>query len=448
MVEQMMEKNTVVLNQLARGRSDLVGYSRFFSNGKITTDSLIRSATQRCGHLSEGRHVLVINDTTDFNFRDHGNYLDAADEHLGPMSNEGDLGFYLHPGLVIDSEDGMNLGFSYVRIWNRKQGNLRGRGNKSYLHLPLEEKETYRWIECGLESKKNLQKANHITIVADRESDIYQEFTLADDKTDLIIRSCQNRILQNSPSKLYETLSEVNCCGEYALHIRENRKGKSKRRGRDTVMEVRYKKVKICKPSTVKDPSMPGALELYAVEAREKSSHAPAGEKAVCWRLLTTYTIEQLSDALRIIQWYGKRWQIELLFGTMKSKGLNFGASELESGSGLKKLCIIALQVALKINQLSQGRDNEKEQSAKISFSEEQIPVLQALSSVYEGKTEKQKNPYKSSTLAWAAWIIARMGGWKGYPSESKPGNQTMRIGLMQLENITTGWTMAKNLCA
>ncbi len=83
------------------------------------------------------------------------------------------------------------------------------------------------------------------------------------------------------------------------------------------------------------------------------------------------------------------RWQIELLFGTLKSKGLNIEASEVESGKGLKNLCLIGLQIALKINQLSQGRENESERSAEISFTQKQIVVLKALVNRYEGKTEK-----------------------------------------------------------
>ena len=423
-----------------------MGFSRFLNNDKITPDKLIDSALHRCSRLVEGRDVLVINDTTDFNFRDHQNYLDVDDEHLGPMCNEGDMGFYLHPGLVVDAEDGMSLGFSYIKIWNR----MHGKGSKldrHYVQQPLKEKESYRWIECGIESKKNLLKAKHLTIIADREGDIYQEFVLLpDDKTDLIVRSSQNRILQDSDTNLYETLSQVPSCGDYSLKVRGGKKGK--RKGRNTVMEVRYKKVRIRKPITVKDKSLPSYVELYAVEAKEKADHVPVTEKPICWRLLTTYPIDQIADALRIIQLYGRRWQIELLFGTLKSKGLNFEASEVESGGGLKNLCVIGLQVALKINQLSQGRDNKNEQSAEISFTAEQIVVLKALLGRYEGKTEKQKNHYKQSTLAWAAWIIARMGGWKGYPSESKPGNKTMRIGLMQLENISIGWHLAQKICA
>jgi hypothetical protein len=442
----MIEKNTIVLNQLASDRSDLVGFSRFLNNDKITHERLIESAIERCSRLVEDRNILVINDTTDFNFGDHHNYLDAEDEHLGPMCNEGEMGFYLHPGLVVDADDGMGLGFSYIKIWNRRHGKGTKR-DRNYFQLPLEEKESYRWIECGLESKKNLAKAKHLTIIADRESDIYQEFVmLPDDKTDLIIRSSQNRCLEDSDTKLYETLSEMPSFGDYRLKVRAN--PKNKRDARDTVIEVRYKKVRIKKPSTLKHKSLLGYTEVYAVEAKEKSGFTPSTGKPICWRLLTTYAISQIDDALKIIQWYGRRWQIELLFGTLKSRGLNFEASEVESGSGLKNLCIIGLQVALKINQLSQGRNNEQDRSAAISFTTEQIVVLKALLARYEGKTEKQKNHYKEGTLAWAAWLIARMGGWKGYDSESKPGNKTMRIGLMQLESISIGWELAQKIRA
>lgn len=363
------------------------------------------------------------------------------------MSNEGDLGFFLHPGLVMDVEQEIGLGFSYIKIWNRQWESVRGRGNKSYKQLPVEQKETYRWIECGLESKRNLQAASHLTIIADRESDIYQEFALLpDNKTDLIIRSCQNRSLHDSPVKLYESLSQADCCGEYDLKIRANQNGK--RQGRDAVIDVRLKKVRIAKPISIKDKLLPDYIELFAIQAQEKSSQTPVGEKPVCWRLLTTFHISDLNQALQVIKWYAMRWQIELLFGTLKSKGLDLEASQLESGSSLKNLCLIALQVSLKINQLTQGRAMQHPDSAHIVFTPQQIIVLKLLITQFEGKTNKQKNQYNPGTLAWAAWVIARMGGWKGYTSEAKPGNKTMSIGLTRFEDAFIGWQLAQKICA
>ena len=269
---------------------------------------------------------------------------------------------------------------------------------------------------------------------------------LPDHKTDVIIRSSQDRGLAESGQKLYKNLSQAPQSGSYSLKIRASQNGKRQRR--DTLMEVRFKQVKIRKPTTVKDKSLPSYVELYAIEARENKDQVPLTEKPICWRLLTTYTVRDIKDALQIIQWYALRWQIELLFSTMKSKGLDLEGSELESGRGLKNLCLIGLQVALKINQLSQGRDDQYQLSAQITFTQKQIAVLKVLVEQYEGKTEKQKNRFKAGTLAWAAWIIARMGGWKGYASEAKPGNKTMRIGLTKFENIYMGWDLAQKICA
>ena len=291
----MLDKNTTILNQLAEDRSDLVGFSRFLSNDKITTDSLVKSAIHRCSQLVDGRDVLVINDTTDFNFRGHQNILDATDKDIGPMCNEGDIGFYIHPSLVVDAEQGLSLGFSYIKIWNRPY-NHKNKLERDYKSQSLENKESYRWIECGLESKKNLSKASHLTIIADRESDIYQEFALLPDpKTDLIIRSCQDRSLYQSNLKLYETLSQAQFCGKYNLKVRAAQNGK--RQGRETSIEVRFKKVKICKPIALRDKSQPAYIELYAIEAEEKNDQVPSTEKPICWRLLTTCTINNFNDA-------------------------------------------------------------------------------------------------------------------------------------------------------
>ena len=178
---------------------------------------------------------------------------------------------------------------------------------------------------------------------------------------------------------MYETLAQTDLSGQYLLKVRANRKGK--RQGRETEIEIRYRKVKIKKPNRglKKDNPLPDYVELYAVEAKEKQAHVPAGEKPICWRLLTTHSVNTVEDAQQIISWYAMRWQIELLFGTLKSKGLNMEASEVESGKGLKNLCVIGLQIALKINQLSQGRENESERSAGISFTQKQIVVLKAV---------------------------------------------------------------------
>ena len=391
-------------------------------------------------------HVLVVNDTTEFNYQDHYNFLNPDDIDLGPTGNNIDIGFFLHAGLVVNAEEGFCYGFSYLKVWNRSFVQQEEVKKRQY-YFPIEEKESYRWIECGLESKKNLSSAKLITLVGDRESDIYEEFAaVPDEKTHLLIRSCRDRPLYGESEKLYPTLAASKLRGTYSLEVKTNKKaGREKRK---TVMEVRYAKVKIKRPKFTRNKTLPEYIEVYAIEAKEQPQRVPKGEKPVHWYLLTTHPITTIEEALQAIRWYGMRWQIEMLFSAMKSKGLNVEASEVETGKGLKVLCLLSLLAALKINQLRQARDDKTEIPADICFTKKEQKVIKHLIKKMEGKTEKQKCHHKEGTLAWAAWIIARLGGWKGYASEAKPGIKTMAIGLKRFESVVIGWELFKDLCA
>ncbi len=62
-------------------------------------------------------------------------------------------------------------------------------------------------------------------------------------------------------------------------------------------------------------------------------------------------------------------------------------------------------------------------------------------------KLLKQKNPHAKNSLSWAAWIIARLGGWKGYASERPPGPITMLCGQKEFASICHGWELMQNVC-
>ena len=73
-------------------------------------------------------------------------------------------------------------------------------------------------------------------------------------------------------------------------------------------------------------------------------------------------------------------------------------------------------------------------------FEEVEIAALDAVAKrSYAPRTKLQTNPHSPRTLAWAAWIIARLGGWDGYP-RTKPGPITMANGLKTFQAILIGW--------
>lgn len=110
---------------------------------------------------------------------------------------------------MLDRQSGFPLCLSHVHIWNRKwdKGTKKERGINV---LPIEEKESYRWIDCSNKTKEVLKEAESVTIIADRESDIYEKFVeVPDEKTNLVIRSSHNRTLYDKEEKLFDYLSSV-----------------------------------------------------------------------------------------------------------------------------------------------------------------------------------------------------------------------------------------------
>ena len=146
--------------------------------------------------------------------------------------------------------------------------------------------------------------------------------------------------------------------------------------------------------------------------------------------------------AWRIVGWYRQRWHIEQFLRTLKQQGLQLEDSQLENAGRLIKLTATAARAACTIMQLVQARDGRSGQDARITFSPPEIEILHAILPKLEGKTALQKNPHPPETLAWAAWIIAKLGGWDGYPKSKPPGPITFRHGLQYFKSLDHGWRL------
>jgi hypothetical protein len=121
----------------------------------------------------------------------------------------------------------------------------------------------------------------------------------------------------------------------------------------------------------------------------------------------------------------------------MKSQALQLEDSQIASADRLVKLAAAATKAACIDIQLTQGRDGTDQMPATTVFSEPEIATLAALQPTLQGDTARQQNSYPRCSLAWAAWIIARLGGWTCY--YKPPGPITFRRGMEQFHAIHRG---------
>ena len=222
-----------------------------------------------------------------------------------------------------------------------------------------------------------------------------------------------------------------------------------KRSAHRASLEVRFGRSAIKRPASCWDQQAPQQIELHVVEVKELPDSVVGHETPIHWRLLTTHRVTCLEDALRCVDGYRQRWHIEQLFRTLKKQGLNIEGRQVETGEGLTKLLCLAVQAAVRAMQLTRARDADGSAQAADVFDPDELEVMQRVLPTLEGKTKKQKNPHRAGSLAQAAWVVARLGGWKGYASEAKPGPITMLRGLQRVEAICQGWKLAtlKDVC-
>ena len=217
------------------------------------------------------------------------------------------------------------------------------------------------------------------------------------------------------------------------------------RESREAIIEVKFCKVKVSRPKNRINKNLPNYIELCAIETRESTKTIPPGESPILWRLLTTHQVNEVSTAILMVTWYKTRWLIEELFRLLKRQGIDVESSQLESGKGLKKLTVMALQAALKILQLRQDRDGLCSISAYVVFSEQEIEFAETVyQAKYKGKTLLLSNPHPEGSLARMSWLIARIGGWKGYQSTGRPGPITLKRGLDKFNLMYQGLILSE----
>lgn len=418
-LKKMMEHHTVVIHRLGNNESEQRRYYRILQNERVEIDNIKESIYADCiRQVESGHHYLLLEDTTQLNF-DRNRENIHNQEYVGLIGNNRSLGCYLHPTMVVDSMSGRCIGYSHIEEWSHKEGR-KTKTERNYNRQPIEAKESYRWIRSAEESRRRLGGDVRLTVICDRESDVFQFYARREDYN-ILIRCRSDRNILGTGEKLYKSLSSESVSGRYTIDIRGDvRKQSISRRAE---IEIRYKPVELAPPSNivVSDERDKAPVVLWAIEAREVTE---GRKNPILWRLLTTHRVESVEQALQCIGWYQERWHIEQSFRLLKRDGFNIEGSDLETSKGLLIMTMLSMQVISKILTLHISSKNAVPEPIGDIIDEDEHECLKILNKKYQGRTVRQKNPYPTDSLQWLYWIIARMGGWK--PHEKQAGVITL----------------------
>lgn len=401
----------ISVRRLGGSRAGEVRIGRFLRNGKVTVEKIVARAASGTASRVAGLDVLAIQDTTSFRDDGLGNSL------VG------------HATIAVEAEQGALLGLVDARVIERHGG-----GGKGAKGRALCDKESQRWLD-GLQASGRLVQAGavRVTALADREGDIYEMFADRPEGVEVLVRAAQDRAVSEGAGRLFSSLAD-RPEREHMIDL-PARPGQKKRKAR---IAVRFGAVTLRRPKN--RPVAPGVAAqqfVFLVEAREVAP--PPKVTPAHWRLLTSHRVESFEQARWITQLYRRRWVVEQLFRTIKTKGFDIERVSMETAP-FRTLCAMTLEAGISCMQMVQDRDGGAGRPLQDVFENEDRPALEAVSATLEGKTEKQKNPHPKGSLAFAAWVCARLGGWTGY--YGKPGPVVMLHGLYQFRAIQRGYRL------
>lgn len=426
LLERLLCRRTVTIKRLGGDEAGEKSFGRFLRNARVSEKELIGAARAHALGQVAGRHVLAIQDTSEINFSRQKRRKQA----FGRGGNGTDPAFFVHPVLVVDADSGVILGLVDVQIWERHGAAA------SHKTRQIDAKESKRWL-IGAKAAAVLRSAGalSVTVIADREGDLYPAFASRPKRVELLVRAQTERCLVGG-GHLFKHLDSSPVADSFVLDL----PAIPGRAARQAKMVLRYGPVCLQRPGKSLDRKLPDGVELYALDVREID--APAGLQPVHWRLLSSAPLDSNETAHQAIAHYRRRWLIEQLFRTLKSQGLGIEDSQIETPQVLRKLALIALRVAVICMQLVQARDGADPRPALAAFDPDDIPVLQAIAPTLDGKTQRLRNPFEPRSLPWAAWIIARLGAWSGANNAKPPGPITMHRGLQSFYSIARGFNL------
>ena len=145
----------------------------------------------------------------------------------------------------------------------------RGRQGDSAAWAASAEKELQRWVDTGTRAGDLLSSAASITVLSDREGDIYEQFVCCPANVHLVVRACQNRAIVTDASGqenslLFDFIDGLPEQGRFAVTI----PAAPGRKARTTELALRFSTVVVRKPLHGVGRKLPNSVTLHVVDVR------------------------------------------------------------------------------------------------------------------------------------------------------------------------------------
>jgi hypothetical protein len=406
---------------------------RFFSNSRVQESDILHghfAATRQRFDAATGP-ILLLQDTTEFSYhREHPERIgfttcaNSGKDKAGRWRKYAVCGVLMHASLAV-TLDALPLGLAAVKFWTRKtfKGTNELKRHINPTRVPIEKKESIRWLENLRQSMALLAQPDRCIHVGDRESDIYELFCLAHEiGSHFLIRTCVDRLAADGKHTIATEMADTPVKGLHRIDVRDD-KGRISR----ATLELKYRRVCVL-PPIGKQKNYP-PLHLTVIHAIERG--APKGRKPIDWKLITDLPVQNRQGAIEKLNWYAMRWKIEVFHKILKS-GCKAEESRLRTAERLANLIALFCILSWRIFWLTMMARSAPKIAVSSVFTKTEIALLDA----------QATGPPKAScerTLADYLIKLAKLGGYLARTHDPPPGNMVIWRGWRRLNDMLIG---------
>ena len=415
---------------------------RFFANDRVEEGDILKGhfASTRMRYDACDGPVLLLQDTTEFTYQRASpqaigftKSINSGRDGQGRLRHHAVCGILMHSSLAVTTE-GLPLGLSAVKFWSRNKfkGTNALKRKINPTRMPIEKKESIRWLDNLRQSIESLGHPERCVHVADRESDIYELYCLTQELgTHFVVRTCVDRLAGDGGHTIATEMIEIAAAGQHVIEVRDDAGETVK-----VALNIKFKKIRIL-PPIGKQKKYP-CLDLTVIHATEP--YMPKGRKRIAWKLLTDLPVTNCSDAVEKIKWYALRWKIEVFHKILKS-GCKAEDAKLREANRLANLVAVFCIVSWRVLWLTMLGRTVPDAPPTIAFTEPEISLLDYL----VGNAGNRKT--KPGTLIFYLTKLARLGGYLARTHDPPPGNMVVWRGLSRLTDIKLGAEIADANC-